>query len=383
MGGSGLSRKKEIETHMKLCFLATADSVHSYRWIKYFADRGHEIYWLSLGVDGKSDTRKTKFYLIKKIRGRPLRPLFYTICVKEILKKIKPDIFHVHQAWIDGIVGALSGFHPFILTVWGSDVLSAEKSKVKRPLVKFALNKAALITCDAEHMVDVMVNLGVDQRKIKVICFGVDTHRFCSGESDKDLVDKLGISNSPVVISLRSLRPLYDIESLINSVPLVLKEIPEAKFLIAGKGPQEVKLRDLAGSLGVSNSVRFVGSIPNNQLPQYLRLADIYVSTALSDAGIAASTAEAMACGLPVIITDFGDNRKWVQHGVNGYIIPLKSPEVLASSIIQLVRNKDIRKTFGQINREIIVERNNWEKEMAKMERLYQELILEYKKQKT
>jgi glycosyltransferase involved in cell wall biosynthesis len=178
---------------------------------------------------------------------------------------------------------------------------------------------------------------------------------------------------------LRSLEPIYDIETLINSIPIVLKEIPEAKFVIAGGGSQKAKLKEQAKSLGISQSVKFTGRMPNDRLPEYLNSADIYVSTSLSDAGLASSTAEAMACGLAVIITDFGDNKKWVEDGTNGFLIPLSDPQVLASKIIQLIRNKEIRDKFGQINRQIIEERNDYHKEMEKIENIYKEITGRYK----
>ncbi len=101
---------------------------------------------------------------------------------------------------------------------------------------------------------------------------------------------------------------------------------------------------------------------------------DVYVSTSLSDAGLAASTAEAMACGLPVVITDFGDNRKWIEDGESGFIVPLKDPKALAEKIIYLLKNKDIRREFGMRNRKIIEEKNNYYREMEKMENSYIEL---------
>jgi len=64
-----------------------------------------------------------------------------------------------------------------------------------------------------------------------------------------------------------------------------------------------------------------------------------------------------------------------VEDGMNGYIIPLRSPRVLASRIVHLIRNPDIRQKFGRINRQIITERNNWAIEMGKMEKLYEKLI--------
>lgn len=363
---------------MKICFLAGANSVHSQRWIKYFAERGHEVHWLSLGVDADGDNaiKNTKFYLIKKFPLRLLRPLFYIISLKKILKKIKLDIFQAHQVWIDGIVGALSGFHPLVITAWGSDVLiSPKKSRISKILTKFALKKADLVTCDGENTKEAMINLGTDPKKIKIIYFGIDIEKFKPFPKDENLKEKLNIFSSPVIISLRSLTPGYDLETLIRAIPIVLKEMPDAKFIIAGKGEEENYLKDLAESLRILENIEFVGKIPHHDLPKYLILADIYVSTSLSDGGLAVSTAEAMACGLPVVITDSGDNKKWVKNGENGFITPLKNPKVLSEKIIYLLKNENLRKKMGKLNREIIKEKYNYYKEMDKVENIYKNLI--------
>ena len=360
---------------MKLCFLAGANSIHSKRWIEYFARKGHQIHWLSLTPNSFGEIKNVKFYLLKGFSKKPLEILFNTIPVRRLIKKIKPDILHAHYAGVNGILGALSGFHPFVLTAWGSDILIASKSRIVRPLIKFALNKADLITCDAEHMREAMMKLGVPASKIRIINFGIDTQRFSPGPKNKELKERLGISEKKIIISLRSLYPIYDIETIIKAAPFVLKEYPKTIFIIAGEGFQENELKNLAKELNVSGSIKFVGFIPNEELPDYLRTADVYVSTSLSDAGIAASTAEAMTCGLPVVITDTGENRKWVKNGENGFIIPIKNPEILAEKIIYLLKNEDISKKFGERNRKIIEERNDYCKEMAKMEEIYYSLL--------
>lgn len=155
----------------------------------------------------------------------------------------------------------------------------------------------------------------------------------------------------------------------------MLSNIPDAKFIIAGDGEQRDYLENLAMSLGVSDSIKFTGRIPNDELPRYIASSEIYVSTSLSDAGLAASTAEAMACELPVVITDFGNNRDWVKDGEGGFIIPTKNPAILAEQIVYLLQNQDVRKRFGKINRGVIEERNNYEKEMKLMEDIYFQLI--------
>jgi glycosyltransferase involved in cell wall biosynthesis len=220
-----------------------------------------------------------------------------------------------------------------------------------------------------------MVELGVAREKIKLIYFGVDTKKFSANQADAEVKGKYQIaSDSPIVISLRSLNPIYDLESLVKAVPLVLGKVPEAKFIIVGDGEQRDYLENVATSLGVGDSVRFAGPISNSDIPRYLASSDVYVSTSLSDAGLAASTAEAMASQLPVVITDFGDNSQWVKEGQGGFLIPVKSPSLLAERIVYLLKNEDVRRKFGELNREIIEERNDYYKEMEKVEHLYQTL---------
>ncbi|VUT27998.1 MAG: Trehalose synthase [Candidatus Syntrophoarchaeum sp. GoM_oil] len=361
---------------MKICYISTK-SIHTRRWVEYFAERGHEVHLITPDYD---NIEGVKVHEVNP-KASKFSPFFKAIMIRNLVKKIKPDILHAHQVVPFGLYGALSAFHPFVVSPWGSDVLIFPKSSIiSKWLVRFVLNKADLITCDTDHIKEPLIELGAEPQKINLIYFGTDTQKFKPLGKDKKIIEEIGVFGYPMVISLRTLEPLYNVESLIASASLVLKEIPEVKFVIAGKGSEEVRLKDLAKSLGILDSVKFVGLIPNNELPQYLSSMDIYVSTSLSDAGLAASTAEAMACGLPVVITDFGDNRKWVEDGVNGFTVPLKDPKSLAEKIIYLLKNPALRSEFGKRNRRIIEERNNYYKEMEKMERIYTELVERYKR---
>ena len=90
-----------------------------------------------------------------------------------------------------------------------------------------------------------------------------------------------------------------------------------------------------------------------------------------SDAGISSCTAEAMASGLPVIITNTGENEKWIKDGEDGFLIPTKDPDILAQKIIYLIKNKNEKTRLGKNGRKIIEERDNYYREMEKMEKLY------------
>jgi glycosyltransferase involved in cell wall biosynthesis len=355
---------------MRICYLAAADSIHSYRWINFFASRGHEIQWVSL-VPSMEAARHLHPLEITSPAFKPGRVVRAVTEVRRLLRTAPPDILHAHYAGTYGVVAALSGFHPFVLTAWGSDVLMAGRSALAGPFVRRALRRADVVTVDARHMADAVARYGVPGERIRIVFFGTDTAHFRPEARDEDLRRRIG---TPIVVSLRSFEPVYDVSTLIRSAPHVVREVPSVKFLMIGRGSQEPALRALAESLSVSAHVVFPGQLPAERLPGYLASADVYVSTSLSDAGLAASTAEAMASGLPVVVTDSGENRVWVADGENGFIVPTQAPEMLAERILDLLRRPDVRARWGRANRQIIVERNDYVREMGRMEEIYRTL---------
>jgi len=362
---------------MRICYLADAESVHTHRWVRYFADKGHEVHLVSLEPFENCHLANVNMHNLKVLRGMRFVPLMtLVIQIKRLINRIKPDILHAHYALPYGFWGALTMFRPIVMTVWGSDILiTPSNSKLSRWKVRFALARADSITCDAEHVIERMTQLGAERQKIKLIYFGVDTQQFNPSKKDSDFKQEMRLGyDSLTVMSLRNLNRLYDVESLIRASLMVLREVPQTKFIIAGNGDQREFLVDLAQSLGVADSVRFVGFIPNDELPRYLASANVYVSTSLSDAGLAASTAEAMASQLPVVITDVADNRNWVKDGEGGFIVPPRNPTVLAERIVYLLKNETTRHNFGAFNRKVMQDRNEYRTQMEKMEHIYKEL---------
>jgi glycosyltransferase involved in cell wall biosynthesis len=274
-----------------------------------------------------------------------------------------------------GTFGAYANFHPYVLTAWGSDILVDPSSIYKKFAIKYALKRADLITCDSQHLKENMIKLGTVGQKINIIYFGTDTEKFNPKQRSENIRKNLGVFNAPTIISSKNLEPIYDIDSLIKSVPMVLKKVPAAKFVIAGEGSQKAKLKQLAKSLGVSGSIKFIGFIPSDEFPGYLASADIYVCTSLSDGGLAVATKEAMACELPVVVTDLDVNTKWVENGKNGFVVPLKDPKTLAEKIIYLIEHEEVRRKLGEKGKKLVEEKFEYDTEMIKVENIYEQLI--------
>ena len=374
---------------MKLAFLAAANSIHGIRWIKFFADRGHDITWISLAPPIPEAKELIKKVAFTEIHPSPLadfggrftmRHLPHAIRrIKEILKGAAPDLLHIHSAGTYGLAGTLSGFHPTILTPWGTDILV--NRGVKKLLAQYAVRHADYFTCDGYNTRDKLIEFGANPEKISLIRFGVEVDKFMKHETRSMKQGKVKI------ISLRTLIPMYDIETLIRAAAIVGKN-PLAggvEFVIAGDGEKRPYLENLARTLNLTTShvVRFAGRYQPDDLPRMLREADIYVSTSLSDSGLSASTAEAMAAGLPAVVSDSGDNREWVEEGKGGFVVPAKDPETLAEKLLFLIQNDAARRAFGAYNQKVIDEKNNYQKEMAKTEKIYEMVGVQYLHRKT
>ena len=368
---------------MKICYLADANSIHTFKWVSYFVNKGHKISIISLKPSA-FDYHGVDIFEIKKIKTAPILishlinffPILFQIF--RFKKHIKPDIFHALGS-SNGWLAVFAKCRPLIYTIADPGILSIPFQRklpaIYKILNKYAIKKADLLVCDGKNIRKAMIELGAIPKKIKIIRYGVNLEKFKPQQLNEKLKNKLFSQDVKIVISTKPLRKECDLETLIRAVPLVLKEVPETRFLIVGDGEEKVKLKNLAKSLGILNKIKFVGWISPEDLPQYFNLAEIFICTSLVETGLASSTAEAMACGIPVIVSDSGDNRILIKDGENGFIFPPKNSKILAEKLIILFKNENLRQKFHLAHRKWIKENNNYQKEMEKMEKIYQELI--------
>jgi len=368
---------------MRICYVADGASIHTQRWVNYFARKGHVVHlicWkLMAGYEGN-----VTIHLLTRLApkiwavSQYLSFLFWLIQVRKLVSEIKPDVVDGHFTSVYGFLAACSGFHPLVVTAWGSDMLvQPRQNPLSKFTTKYASRRADVIVClfPVDVAKEQITKLGVDLSKIRTVLLGVDTADFSPSHRDEKIRESLGIERSqPLVISTRALAPIYDVETVVRAIPLVLAEIPQAEFVIAGTGKEEGYLKDLARVQGVSSSTRFLGWIPRTELPKYLSSADIYVSSSLSD-GTSNSLLEAMACEAAPVVTDIPANRPWIDEGKNGFLFPARDYQTLASKIIYLLNNEELRESFGRTSREIVQKKAEQQTEMEKIDSIYTELI--------
>ena len=358
---------------MKIMYLAAADSIHSFKWIKFFAEKKINTTWISLT---KSEFKINKSIKIHQIADDfRIFSIFKAIfLIRKLIKKEKPDIIHVHYLGLFALITFFVSHSKIISTVWGSDINGIKNNFVKKFFVKNILNRSKLITCDAHYMAS-KLELYSEKDKINIINFGIDTKKFFKHKLNPLIKKKLNLQKKITVFSMRNFEEVYDIFTFILAAKIVLNEDKNIQFVLIGRGSLENDIQGKIDELGLSSYIKIINHLPNDILPEILSNFDIYVSTALSDAGISASTAEAMACELPVIVTNVADNDKWIRDGQNGFLFQAGNHNELAHIIVNLLKDHLRRFEIGKQGRKTIIQKNDYDNEMAKMMSLYERLV--------
>ncbi|MEY4877498.1 MAG: hypothetical protein RL708_2648 [Bacteroidota bacterium] len=355
---------------MKICYFADAPSIHVVRWCKHFAALGHEVHLISF-KQNEIENVTTHFIDTGSIAvgGGNWKVLLKFRQIKKILQQIKPNIFHAMYATSYGITGALCGFHPYIITTLGTDVLiSPKESFVYKMLLKFAFSKADWITAMADHMKVAIEELGVRANKISTVPFGIDPLIF-NDKNRKLPTDKF------VITSTRNFETVYNIPHLIKAVAIAKKSIPNLQLNLIGAGSLQNEIINLIKELGLESNVLFLGKVSQPKIAEVLNQTHVFVTVSKSD-GNNISLNEAMACGAACIATNIPANTQWIKDGENGFIVNIDDIKLLAEKIIYLNSNFDeFQNRAIAINQKIIAERAIWNTNMKIVEQKYFSLI--------
>jgi glycosyltransferase involved in cell wall biosynthesis len=318
---------------------------------------------------------ETNLHPFEGARKHLLTPL-RAYALKKNLDKVKPDVLIGCWASTYGFYSACSGFHPFVLFVWGSDVLVFPKKYFPlKPFVVYSLRKADVVVVDSEVQREAAIKLGCEPAKIVKFPW-VNLNGFKRSEAQRRKIRReCGWSDDDiVVISLRFHRPIYGVEYLMDAIPRVVAKNNNVKFLILGEGPLTNAFKTKMKDFMRSGHVRFIGAVPHDKIVDYLSAADIYVSTSFSD-GTSASLLEAMACSLAPVVTEIDGNKEWVKDGVNGLLVPVANSEKLAEKILSLVNDYELRRILEEKAVETVRVRVNWQTNMQKLTKTIDKIV--------
>ncbi|MER7847833.1 glycosyltransferase family 4 protein [Kitasatospora sp. NPDC096077] len=196
---------------------------------------------------------------------------------------------------------------------------------------------------------------------------GVDETTFHPGSGGAEVRRRLGLADRPVVVCVSRLVPRKGQDTLIEAMPQILADVPDAVLLIVGGGPYRADLEKLADAKGVRASVRFTGSVPWEELPAHYGAGDVFAMPCrtrrggLDVEGLGIVYLEASATGLPVVAGDSGGAPDAVLEGETGYVVPGGSAGAAAERIVRLLRDEELRRRLGEAGRRWVERSWRWD----------------------
>ncbi|MDH5716665.1 MAG: glycosyltransferase [Spirochaetia bacterium] len=367
---------------MKIILLSDPASVHTIKWAKSLHDKGLDIYIFGLtnyDPDIYKNYPKIQIYsvgfdssVVRKASGKfkKIKYLKVIPILKRIINEFKPHILHAHYASSYGLIGALSGFRPFIVSVWGTDIYDfPKKSFLHKKIIKYNLYRADKIL-STSHVMATETNLYTN-KKIEVTPFGIDLYRFKNRK-----VSSLFSKNDFVIGTIKTLEKIYGIEYLIHAFSKLRENNTKLSFklLIVGSGSHELFLKKLSKDLGISNDTIFTGKVSHEEVVKYYNMLNICIISSVQESfGVAAI--EASACEKPVIVSNVGGLPEVIEDGVTGIVVPPKDPEAIAKAVQKLIDNPKFIKTYGQNGRIRVKKLYNWEDNINLMINIYKDTI--------
>lgn len=359
---------------MKICVIGNPNSPHTVRWIHGFKGR-HEITLLADRHPSTLFDKSVQCYDLSPSRPIPkIRYLEMALKLKNLLRKIQPDLLIAHGVASAGWLGALSGFHPFLLTAHGSDLMLLEKRSLLHQLsTRISVRTADYLTCVSDTLTEKSLKLGVPQNRVQTIYLGIDTNTFAPGNREIARA-KSGLIGRPIIFHLRPLRSIYNPLVIARAIPEVLKSFPDAQFIIPTFNAEpEIKSafeKNLA-SQNASGAVHWLPPLHDDaEIAGYLVASDAAVSVASSD-GTPKSVQEAMACEIPTIAGDIPALRAWIRPGETGVLVPLNDHMALSHAIVSVLQSPGAGQMLGKSARQDIIERADVRKTTMQYEALF------------
>ena len=282
--------------------------------------------------------------------------------VRSAVARVQPDVIHAGPIQTIARVAAELGGQPLVAVSWGFDLLGDAQELRSREQAKWTLARANAVIVDCRAARKVAVELGVPAERIVTLPWGVDLDVFQPGQTRTaaEARAKVGWSEAVVVLMTRTLEPRYGVDVALEGFLAASKLRDDLRLLVVGDGSLRHALEARVAAAGALDRVRFLGQLPPEALPVQFAAADIYLSASHVD-GSSVSLLEAMATGLPVVVSDIPGNREWVEPGRSGEFFEVGDPNSLTTAVMAVVNaGRDRMRSLGLRGRAIAQDRADW-----------------------
>lgn len=248
----------------------------------------------------------------------------------------------------------------------------------------FAAKKADAVIAVASGIKDILIEEGINKSKITVISNGTNVDLF-KPIDNLIAINKLRYQynineNDHVIIFVGNINLWHGVQYLIKSAPLILKAIPNTKFLIVGDGQIKRELINLAEKVGVVNKFTFTGAVPYKSVPLYINVADVCVAPFIRARNDRLGLSpikiyEYLACGKPVVASNVKGVGNLLEVSNSGIAVTPEDPNELANAIIKLLKDEQLREQMGKNGGELVVNNYSWENTAKKTIEVFKSLL--------
>ncbi|MFK7801971.1 MAG: glycosyltransferase family 4 protein [Anaerolineae bacterium] len=338
-------------------------------------EQGHELLVIAdIGFRGAPETSLQgdvpihRFNMIRPLQNRNPKELLLTkIAIQKLIKSFDPDVIHMQPSGPE-LVYAQQVFRlikkPLVVTIqasFDSIELQTEKRSSLGAFIKQA-NQVIAVSTDVKKWMGLAFELLADE--IGVIPNAIPLQDIARTPLPFDL---------PILLALCRLDPQKNLSCLLRAFQIVFQNHPQARLIIGGSGSEKVKLKALAGELGLDDAVDFLGWVDPQEVPRLLNQSTVYASSSDYE-GLSLSVLEAAQMARPIVATAADGMSEVVQDGVTGYLVEPNDHANMAEAICRLLANREQAQAFGNAGREHVESAFGMAQTSASYDQVYREV---------
>ena len=355
---------------MRIIYFSKNYTPHDYRFLSSLAKTEHEVFYLKLEASQRHTEDRPVPSNIQQILWAGGQREFrwqdvpkYVLSLRDVIKELNPDLIHAGPIQTCAFIALLSGFRPVLTMSWAYDLVQeADRNSWMKRITTYVLRNCTFFVSDAKVSRDKAVAFGMDLEKTVIFPWGIDLRHF------KPLTRRR-IKEITLFCS-RTWEEIYGLDVLAKAFVRVAASNPHVDLILLGEGSQGARIRQILMNGGVLDRVHFGGQIGQGDLPRWYHMADIYISPSHVD-GSSVSLMEALACGLPCLVSDIQGNREWIVERENGWLFRDGDADDLAEKILHAIKNRRSFKKMAESARKTAEQKANWEKNFGKLLEAY------------
>lgn len=396
---------------MRVLYFSRDYTPHDHRFLSAMAAGGLEVFFLRLERRARQTEDRPLppgVEIVAWEAGQPAAPFRWldlpgrVLGLRRILRAVAPDVVHAGPIQTCAYIAALAGAAPLVSMSWGSDLLvDAYRSAWMRNLTRFALRRSDWLLGDCQAVRAAAQEFGFPPARVTLFPWGVDLEQFHpsssrSSDFSRSLeADPVGRVSQPAssaaegeerrdgippytetfnVLSLRSWEPIYGVDTVLKGFAAAAAVEPRLRLTLLSGGSLAPQIQRLLDQHGLRDRVTLGGQVSQRDLPRYYQQADLYLSASRSD-GSSISLLEALACGVPALVSDIPGNREWVQPGEQGWLFPVGDSAALAEGLLRALNAPDTLARMRAAARRLAEERADWSKNASMLIETYRKAI--------